>query len=164
MTRAGASYILLAAGDPLTFAADIKKPSDSGTVFSLGAEYMFRRVVSLRAGYISGEDLGGGLRFGGGVALKLLQFDYAVSSYGKFGSAHRFSLAYKFGKPVEVTPHLSPGQEKAKWKTERARELMRESRYYEAVLELNEALGLDPGSAEALELMRRARGLVEVSK
>lgn len=162
--RGGASYIVLAAGDPLTFAADLKKPSDSDPVFSLGAEYMFRRVVSLRAGYISGEDLGSGLRFGGGVAIKLLQFDYAVSSYGKFGSAHRFSLAYKFGKPAELTPHLSPGQEQARWKAERARELMRESRYYEAVLELNEALELDPGCAEALELMRRARGLVEVSK
>ena len=39
-----------------------------------------------------------------------------------------------------------------------------ESRYYDAVLELNAALILDPGNKDALELMRKARGLVEVSK
>ena len=164
VTRAGLSFITLAAGDPLTFSADVSKPSDSGSVLSGGVEYQLRRLVSLRAGYVSGSDLGGGLRFGGGVAVKSLQFDYAVSSYGKFGSAHRFSLSYKFGKPVDMTPHLSPAQEKAKWKIEQARLLMRDSRYYEAVVQLGEALELDPGDPEALELLRRVRGLVEVSK
>lgn len=162
--RAGVSYITLEAGDPLTFSLDAKKPEDSGTVFSAGAEYLLKRVVALRAGYVSGSDLGNGLRFGGGVTLKLLQFDYALAGYGKFGSTHRFSVSYKFGKPVDVTPHLSPEQEKALWKTGRARDLMKDGRYYEAVLELNDALGLDPHCVEALELMRKARSLVDVSK
>lgn len=65
---------------------------------------------------------------------------------------------------MDVTPHLSPAEEQARSKTGRARDLMKEGRYYEAVLELNEALRLDPGYAAALELMRKARGLVEVSK
>ncbi|MHB0996339.1 MAG: PorV/PorQ family protein [Elusimicrobiales bacterium] len=162
--RAGLSFITLSAGDPLTFAADLKKPSGGGSVTSVGAEYQLRRLIALRAGYVSAEDLGSGLRFGAGIAVKTLQFDYAVSSHGDFGAAHRFSLAYKFGKPAEVTPHLSPAQEKAYSKVERARRLMRDSRYYEAVLELNDALGLDPGHPEALELMRKARALVEVSR
>lgn len=162
--RAGASYIILAAGDPVSFALDLKKPADSEAVLSGGAEYLFKRIFALRAGYVSGADLGSGLRFGGGVVLKQLQFDYALSNYGKFGSAHRFSVAYKFGKPVDMTPHLSPAQEKARWKTERARLMMDEHRYYEAVLELNDALTLDPGYNEALRLLRKARSLVEVSK
>ncbi|MDO8805775.1 MAG: PorV/PorQ family protein [Elusimicrobiota bacterium] len=162
--RAGASYILLAAGDPLTFTLDLNKPNNSGSVLSSGAEYVLRRIVALRAGYVSGTDLGSGLRFGGGVTIKMLQFDYALSSYGKFGAAHRFSLAYKFGKPVDITPHLSPAQEKARWQAGRADLMMREGRYYEAVLELNDALALDPGCGEALELMRKARAMVEVSK
>jgi hypothetical protein len=162
--RGGASYITLAAGDPLTFAVDVKKPADSSSVLSFGTEYLLRRVVALRAGYIADSDLGSGLRFGGGVVIRLLQFDYAISSYGKFGPAHRFSLSYKFGKPVDATPHLTPAEEQARERTERARVLMRESRYYEAVLELNEALKLDPGSSEALALMRKARGLVEISR
>ena len=162
--RAGAAYIILAAGDPLSVALDVKKPNDSGAVFSGGAEYLLKRIFALRAGYISDADLGSGLRFGGGVVLKLLQFDYALSNYGKFGSAHRFSLSYKFGKPVEITNHISPDQERSRWKTGRAREFMKDSRYYEAVLELNDALGLDPGNAEALVLMRRARSLMETAK
>lgn len=162
--RAGASYIILAAGDPVSLVLDVKKPADSGAALSGGAEYLFRRVFALRAGYVSGADLGSGLRFGGGVILKQLQFDYALSNYGKFGSAHRFSVAYKFGKPVDMTPHLSPDQEKARWKIERARLMMSENRYYEAVLELNDALTLDPGDNEALGLLRKARSMVEVSK
>jgi len=162
--RAGASYIVLEAGDPLTFALDLKKPSDSASVFSAGAEYLVRRTIALRAGYVSGTDLGNGLRFGGGVTIKMLQFDYAISGYGKFGAVHRFSLAYKFGKPVDVTPHLSPEQEKARWKVARAREFMKDNRYYDALVELDDALTLDPGYTEALDLMRRVRGLVEVSK
>lgn len=162
--RAGASYILLTGGDPVTFSLDWKKPRESDSAFCAGAEYQAWRVLALRAGYVSGEDLGGGLRFGGGVTLKMLQFDYSLSSYGKFGPAHRFSMAYKFGKPVEITRYLTWEQEQARQKTERARIMIRESRYYDAVLELNAALLLDSGNKEALELMRKARGLVEVSK
>jgi len=162
--RAGASYITVVAGDPITFSLDWKKPRDTGGVICAGAEYQVWRILALRAGYISGEDLGGGLRLGGGVIMKLLQFDYSLSAYGKFGLAHRFSLSYKFDKPVEVTRYLTREQEQARQKTELARVLMQESRYYEAVLELNAALTLDPGYKEALELMRKARGLVEVSK
>lgn len=162
--RAGLSFITLSAGDPLTFSADLKKPSGLSSTLSFGAEYQLRRLIALRAGYVAGEDLGSGLRFGAGVLMKTLQFDYAVSSHGDFGAAHRFSLACKFGKPAEVTPHLSPAQEKARWKVEQARNLMRDKRYYEAVVELNDALALDPGDTEALELMRKARSLVEVSR
>ncbi len=162
--RAGVSYITVISGDPLTFSLDWKKPWDMGASFCAGAEFQAWRTLALRAGYISGEDLGGGLRLGGGVTIKMMQFDYALSSYGKFGAAHRFSLSYKFDKPVEVTKYVTREQEEAKQKTERARGLIRESRYYEAVLELNGALILDPGNKEALELMRKARGLVEVSK
>ena len=162
--RAGASYIILASGDPVTFSLDLKKPRDSDTVVCAGAEYQAWRILALRAGYISGEDLGGGLRVGGGVSLKLLQFDYSLSTYGKFGPAHRFSLSYKFDKPVEVTKYRTHEQEQARQKMEQARIMMQESRYYEAVLKLNEALILDPGYKEALELMRKARAMVEVAK
>ena len=121
-------------------------------------------IVALRAGYISGTDMGGGLRLGVGVDIRLIEFDYALSGYGKFGSVHRFSLSYKFGKPVEVTPHSSPEQEQARWKVERARGFMRENRYYEAILELNGALEIDPGSIEALDLMKKARNLVDTER
>ncbi len=159
--RAGFSYIVLAAGDPITFSADVRKPDNSGASFSAGGEYQVWRTLALRAGYVSGQDLGSGLRFGGGVALKLLQFDYSLSSYGKFGPAHRFSLSYKFDKPVPVTQHLTVEQEQARRKGAEARAMMDEKRYYEAVLLLNDALTLDPGYKEALDLMKKARMLIE---
>lgn len=162
--RAGASLILIAAGDPITLSFDVKKPEYSASAWGAGAEYQVWRVLSVRAGYLSGEDLGGGFRFGGGVALKLLQLDYSLSSYGRFGPAHRFSLSYKFDKPVEVTRHLSIEEEQARRKVEQARSYLKDGRYYEAVVELNGALQLDAGSKEALELLRRARALVGESK
>ncbi|MBI4802231.1 MAG: PorV/PorQ family protein [Elusimicrobia bacterium] len=162
--RVGAGYTVIAAGDLLSFALDIKKPIDSGAVYACGAEYFIRDTMALRAGYISGMDMGGGLRLGVGVNIRLIQFDYALAGYGKFGSVHRFSLSYKFGKPVVVTPHISPQQEQARWKVERARGFMRENRYYEAILELNGALDLDPGSIEALGLMKKAGDLVDTER
>lgn len=159
--RAGGSYIFLVAGDPVTFSADLKKPSDSDQAFCAGAEYQAWRTLAVRAGYASGEDLGDGLRFGGGVTLKLLQLDYSLSPYGKFGDVHRFSLSYKFDRPVKDTEYITREQEEARVKTSRARTLIGEKRYYEAVLELNSALTLDPNSKGALELMRRARALME---
>lgn len=162
--RGGVSLILLAAGDPITLTLDVKKPEYSASAWGAGAEYQVWRILSVRAGYLSGEDLGGGFRLGGGVALKLLQFDYSLSSYGKFGPAHRFSLSYKFDKPVEVTRHLSLEQEQARRKVEQARAYVKDGRYYEAVMELSGALQLDPGSKEALELLRRTRGLVGESR
>lgn len=162
--RAGASYVVLAAGDPVTVSLDLKKPSYSDAALCAGAEYQAWRMLALRAGYVSGEDLGGGLRFGGGVTIKLLQFDYSLSTYGKFGPAHRFSLSYKFDKPVEVTRHYSLEQEQARQKTETARALIKENRFYDAVVELNAALTLDPGHKEALELMRKARALMEEAR
>jgi len=162
--RGGAAYTVIAAGDPLSFAIDFKQPNDSGMVYAGGAEYLIKNIIALRAGYVSGMDMGGGLRLGAGVNIRLIQFDYALAGYGKFGSVHRFSLSHKFGKPVEVTPHSSPEQEQARWKVERARGFMRENRYYEAILQLNGALDLDPGSLEALGLMKKARNLVDTER
>lgn len=158
--RAGASYIAMAGGDPLTFSADIRRARGSVPGVSAGVEYQPWRTLSVRAGYASWQDLGRGLRFGGGVAVKLMRFDYSLSSYGKFGPTHLFSFSYKFNKPVVVTPHFSYEQEKARTLTGRASAMMAEKRYYEAVLLLNDALTLDPGYAEALELMRKARRLL----
>jgi hypothetical protein len=62
---------------------------------------------------------------------------------------------------VKTTAYLTLEQEEARTRTGRARTLIGERRYYEAVLELNSALTLDSGNKEALQLMRRARALME---
>lgn len=162
--RGGVSYMATVFGDPLAVAADIKKPSDDNLAFSLGAEFVLKRILAWRVGFISGQDAGSGMRFGMGFNLKLFRLDYSLASFGKFGLAHRVGISVKFGEPVEITPHITPEQEKARWRTDRAKQLMRENRHYEAVLELNEALKLDPYLKEAVELMKKARNFMETEK
>lgn len=159
--RAGAAWIIPAWGDPLTFAVDLKKPNDDKAAVSGGLEYIVKGLVAGRIGYAGGTDLGNGLRFGMGLNLKVVQVDYALSKYGEFGYAHKFGVSHKFGKPVEVTPRLTPQQEKARWKLHRAKVFMKENRYYEAVLELNDAVTLEPNLKEALQLMKQAREMME---
>ena len=96
--------------------------------------------------------------------LKVLQLDYSMANYGKLGLAHRFSLSHKFGKPVEISHYLSREEEEAEFKVGRAKKMMAEGRSYEAVLELNEALKLDPNFTEALALMKKARLQMETEQ
>ncbi len=162
--RAGAAWIIPAWGDPLTFAVDFKKPNDGKGVYSAGMEYIVKGLLSGRIGYAGAGDLGNGLRFGVGFSLKVVQVDYALSKYGDFGYAHRVGVSYKFGKPVEVTSRLTPQQEKARWKLSRAKGFMKENRYYEAALELNDAVMLEPNLEEALRLMEQAREMMGTEK
>ena len=162
--RAGAALIIPAWGDPLTFAVDLKKPNDDKITRSAGLEYIVKGLVTGRLGYAEGSDLGNGLRFGAGFNLKVVQVDYALSKYGDFGYAHRFGVSYKFGRPVDITPRLTPRQEKARWKLSRAKVFMREERYYEAVLEINDAITFEPNLKEALQLMEQARRMMETEK
>ena len=162
--RTGAAWIIPAWGDPLTFAVDLKKPNDDKVICSAGVEYIVKGLVSGRIGYAGSVDLGNGLRFGIGINLKVVQVDYALARYGDFGFAHRFGVSYKFGRPVEISPRFTPEQESARWKLSHAKAFMREGRYYEAVLELNAAVALDPNLKEALELMIQAREMMETEK
>lgn len=162
--RAGAGLITMLGGDPLSFAVDAVKPNDGDAYLAAGLEMALKRTLMFRGGYRSGAGTGGGLRLGVGFLLKLLQLDYSLASHGEFGLAHRIGLSYKFGKPMEVTPYVSPEQERAGFRLGKAKLLLSERRFYEAVLELNEALRLDPNLPGALELMRKARAGIETER
>lgn len=61
----------------------------------LGAEYMYRRTVALRAGYKAGYDSYGGT-FGAGIRYKKLDVDYAfVLMKNDLGDNHRISLGLR---------------------------------------------------------------------
>ncbi|MFA5161837.1 MAG: PorV/PorQ family protein [Elusimicrobiales bacterium] len=159
--RLGMSYQTLIWGDPLTLTGDIVKDSDMDMRYSAGFEVILWRSLAFRGGYMSGQDLGNGLRCGVGMDLKIFRLDYALASMGKFNVVNRMSIAARFGKPIEVTPHLTEDEEKALWHYERAKKLSAERRYYDAVLELNEALKLDPKCTQALQLMEKLRNMME---
>ena len=151
-------------GDPLSLAFDIKKPNNEKVSYSAGLEYLVKKTLTWRMGWLSASDLGSGLRFGAGFNLKFVQIDYALASLGKFGLTHRLSASYKFGRPVEISPYLNPDQERAVQKLERGKKLMTAGRYYEAMIELGEAIELDPALKEAVTLLRSARRQMETEK
>jgi len=61
----------------------------------LGAEYMYRRTLALRAGYKGGYDSYGGT-FGAGIRYKKLDVDYAfLLVKNDLGDSHRISVSYR---------------------------------------------------------------------
>lgn len=116
-----------------------------------------RGILFWRGGYLSNQYLGSGWRFGMGFRLKVINVDYALSHYGRFGFTHLIGVAARFGQPVDVTPILTEPETQALRRVRRAREMIRQRRSYDAALELNEALSLDPRNQEALRLLREVR-------
>ena len=87
----------------VTLSADAYQPSDDANSVSVGGEWTYAGLVSVRAGYqnLFMEDAEGGLRLGGGVAYRVsgldLTFDYAWADHGsRLGSTQRFTLGLGF--------------------------------------------------------------------
>ncbi|MBI5245048.1 MAG: PorV/PorQ family protein [Elusimicrobia bacterium] len=138
--------------DPLTIALDVIDGRDTRLAASFGAEYWVRRTLAVRLGYKMGQEEGMGLRAGIGVRLHLVQLDYSFAGFGELGNTHRAGISIRFGAPPQA-PHQS-----AKEVLDAAEDMMRQARYYEAVLEINRALQMDPGSERAVKLLKEAHG------
>ena len=86
----------------VVFVADAFHPSDNYESISLGVEWTFLELLSLRAGYqnLFLEDTEAGLSLGTGLRQRIygyrLHFDYAWNDYGVIGGTQRFSLAFGF--------------------------------------------------------------------
>jgi len=135
-------------GDPLTLAIDGNLPNDNGFYGSLGLEYWVRDLIGLRLGYKSGQDLGNGLSFGGGIKVNILELDYALVHCGELGYTHRIGIVARFGKEARAILI-----ERA---FERGMEYYNGGKYPEAILEFNKVLELNPENERALEMMKRA--------
>ena len=165
IARYGASWSLPLFQDPLTLAFDVRQPLQDGLSYGLGFEYAVRRVLSWRMGWTSERDLGTGLRFGVGFNLKLVRLDYALTHFGDFGYTHRIGLSTRFGESLKPSlPVRSDDQERAILHVQRGDALVREKKFYEAALEYNEALKLDPLNRDALRKLRQVRDYLELTK
>lgn len=140
-------------GDQLTFSLDPTLSREDSLYLGTGAEYVVLRTVSLRLGYRSGQDIGSGFRAGVGFHYKVFDLDYAFASFGELGPVHRVGVTVRLGGPIEIT---SPEERGLEAVMQKAARLMSERRYYEALMEYNKALDLDPGNRRALEGMRSA--------
>ncbi len=86
----------------LLMAVDAFHPSDNTESVSAGAEYAYKSMLAVRAGYqnLFEHDSELGLTLGAGVAGRVqsydYRFDYAWADQGRLGSTHRFTLALTF--------------------------------------------------------------------
>lgn len=161
VARLGLSYSRKVLDDPLTLVWDLRKPSEEGLSFGLGAEYSMRRTVFWRIGWTSESDLGNGMRFGVGFRIKIFSLDYALAQFGDFGFTHRIALSTRFGEPATLLMPVETQDEQIRWHIQKGDNLAQEKRYPEAALEYQEALRLDPHDKRTLEKMRRLLDLME---
>jgi len=101
--RAGLGLpISLGEQNKLNVAIDALHPSDNTESVSFGAEWMFRRIFMLRAGYqnLFQEDSETGLTLGAGLQYQMddlrLNFDYGWADHGRLEKIHRMTLGVSF--------------------------------------------------------------------
>jgi len=92
--RVGVQYLLMTEPErTLRVAVDVVKTTDTDVHANVGAEFLFKQNIFLRAGYQSGFDhksFSGGL----GLIFHRYQLDYGFTPFdANFGDTHRFSLA-----------------------------------------------------------------------
>jgi hypothetical protein len=82
----------------LILAVDAVHPNDNLEYLNVGGEYVYRNLLSLRAGYrqLFLKDAEGGLTLGFGLRLKIMDYgfnlDYAAVDYGRLDRLNKFSL------------------------------------------------------------------------
>ncbi len=97
--RLGAGYELLEqSGHQLSLAFQLTNPADNAEIYALGFNYVYKRMVSLRAGYVSNTG-GFGLSLGAGLRLPLpggseLRLDYAYSQREYLTVPQHFSIGF----------------------------------------------------------------------
>lgn len=86
----------------LTLASDIDLPKAGRPSINLGAEYWFKGILAIRAGYKhknGNTDMDNivGLTAGMGLRIRNYMLDYAFVPYGELGNTHRLSLSLQWG-------------------------------------------------------------------
>ena len=81
--------------DQVVIATEMEFPRAGEGTFRAGGEYVWRRLLAVRAGYEAGRDAQGG-SFGFGVQRRGVRFDYALTPYRYgLGNAHRVSIGFR---------------------------------------------------------------------
>jgi len=147
---AGFSYTGSWRGESFTLTLDGQQPNDGPRNFGAGIEITTLKILVLRGGYTSSGDLGSGLRIGGGLRFKTLQFDYAFAADGPLGNTNRFGVTFLFGTKPSNALNLAES-----W-YEKGRKEFRQERYTEALADFNKALQIDPSHPQAEAMMEKS--------
>lgn len=101
----GASWISHPWGaHTLTLALDNTLAADDSHTLNLGAEYFMYQLLSFRAGFRTGQEIGPGFRLGVGFKLSFADLDYSMSPFGELGAMHKAGLTMRFGMPAAGAP------------------------------------------------------------
>jgi len=90
--------IQLGESNRVTVAVDAFHPSDNNESVSFGAEYLFERMIALRAGYqnLFLQDSEVGLTLGAGLEYEMVgykfNFDYGWANHGRLKETHRITI------------------------------------------------------------------------
>ncbi len=87
-----------------SFAMEIFKIFKENTEFKIGGEYFIKKILALRAGYVTGYSQThplAGFRAGFGIKYRNFNFDYAFQPYGDLGNVHRISMGFAFA-PLKI--------------------------------------------------------------
>lgn len=161
----------------LNVALDLAKPMVGPFQYNIGAEYIFKGLGALRAGMDNGT-----ITAGLGVEWKGIGFDYAygnLNTDGEFGAQHRFTLSYSFGMSRDDLERMEKmnaeqrdslmvetalSEEKAKLIREgfeKGLKYMEDRLWFNATVEFQTILSIDPFNREARELFKQADSLLQ---
>lgn len=88
----------------LILSLDQTLSADEKYFAALGAEYTAFQLLSFRAGFRTGQEIGSGLRVGVGFRLSFVDIDYSMSPYGELGAMHKVGMAMRLGAPAARQP------------------------------------------------------------
>jgi len=162
--RGGIAYEnLISQKHSLMINFDYENTSKLGSDIYTGGEFGLNQMLFLRVGY-----MGDKMTFGGGVAYRGINIDYAFATMSDLESSHRLSLSYSFGSSIKEKRQAEEQkiaerqltQYKNEQETERldkvdrellkAEELESEGKTYEAIESYYRVLALDVQNQRAL--------------
>ncbi|MEW6516980.1 MAG: PorV/PorQ family protein [candidate division FCPU426 bacterium] len=145
--------------DQLNFTADVARTLPGWFRYGVGAEYWYRNMIALRAGYLvrpefEGLDRLSGLRAGLGFNIQGYQLDYALTPQGDLGLGHRVSFTYFFGGGRALASEKESLLSQARQQGQAA---LAAGRYAEAVNAFQKVLAFLPNDASAGQGLEEAQ-------
>jgi len=156
---------------------DLHSSKFEGLALRMGTEYVFRGMGKIRLGFDNGQ-----MAFGGGINYSFMQIDYsfgASSGGGDFPPTHRFSITFEIGKSREELIRLAE-EERLKREKElvertkeqerqnfiaekmaRGKEFMEAGRYFDAYVEFQQVISVDPFNQMANALLDSANNMIQ---
>lgn len=137
----------------LILALDYNNPKGESSYINIGAE-LGTKWIDLRIGHGSSEDLDNGMRYGIGIKVDDINFDYAYAPYGELGDAHRFSLGFQFGRITRNREEVLKDRKVSNLFSKGERQF-KEGEIYEAGTTFKEVLLIKKEHKESKEYLER---------